>query len=389
MHRANRISVAQNAQFGTARGEISQVLGKQSGAETGHDLLIREDWHKKVWFFNAILTLPSVFSITSAYMTGICIAKLRMSPTGLANQGKFDMRIASAASNIIMRQCVSAALLTALACTTAVADDTDNKDVVVGFSVNSTQRDSDFAVTTRAQSIWQANSDVALGAHFVRERSEICADGRPCESPLVARWREDDRYAIGASLALPGLSFSFDYFNQSTNSAYDGDGLDFIALDTLSAAEMWAWSSPSLGQAFSRSQGFDLGLVCEIDAGAVGNLALDFQISRVTDQGVLIDDQLYNSDPYTKAAMGVGWQRGDFSGNLTSRFSQAANGLSDGEDSYSALDIDFAWQTPWRGSLQVGARNVLSTAPSENGSSDSNIDRFIGRVPYVRYYQDF
>lgn len=296
------------------------------------------------------------------------------------------MRIASAASNNL-GQIFAGAILVALSCSVVAAD--EEQDVQLGFTVDSSTLDGDNAIRTMAQGIWKPANDLSVGAHFIREQSEICTDGGPCQSASVARWREDDRYAIGASIALPGLSFSVDYFDESVSARYDGDGLDFITLDTMSAADMWAWSSPSLGQAFSRSQGFDLGLVCEIDAGVVGNLALDFQISRVTDQGVLVDDQRYNTDPYTRAAMGLGWQRGDFSGNLTSRFSQSAN-LDERDTTYSALDIDFAWQTPWRGSLQVGARNVLgSSVSNEGGTTDANIDRFVGRVPYVRYYQDF
>ena len=85
--------------------------------------------------------------------------------------------------------------------------------------------------------------------------------------------------------------------------------------------------------------------------------------------------------------MGLGWSRGSFSGNLVSRFSDVNNAES-ADTFYSSVDIDFAWRTPWQGSLSVGAKNLLGARP-EGQTSDVDFDRILGRVPYIRYHQDF
>lgn len=50
------------------------------------------------------------------------------------------------------------------------------------------------------------------------------------------------------------------------------------------------------------------------------------------------------------------------------------------------LDVNFAWRTPWNGSVSVGAKNVLNTRNDD--ALETQIDDLLGRVPYVRYQQD-
>ena len=92
--------------------------------------------------------------------------------------------------------------------------------------------------------------------------------------------------------------------------------------------------------------------------------------------------------PLNAAAFGVGWQKGTFRGDLTSRYLNVING-GDTEPGWTSFDVSFAWRTPWNASLSVGARNVLNNpAPASNGLSDAELENFFGRVPYVRYRQD-
>jgi hypothetical protein len=90
-----------------------------------------------------------------------------------------------------------------------------------------------------------------------------------------------------------------------------------------------------------------------------------------------------------QAAVQVGLFRGPFSGGITGRVLRPAGGLEAPGALWGGLDIGFAWRTPWRGELSIGARNVVggSREPLPAPAAPV-IDEATARTPYVRYTQD-
>lgn len=90
-----------------------------------------------------------------------------------------------------------------------------------------------------------------------------------------------------------------------------------------------------------------------------------------------------------QAALQVGLFRGPFSGGITGRVLRPSGGLESPGSLWGGLDIGFAWRTPWRGELSIGARNVVggSREPVPAPAAPV-IDEATARTPYVRYTQD-
>jgi hypothetical protein len=90
-----------------------------------------------------------------------------------------------------------------------------------------------------------------------------------------------------------------------------------------------------------------------------------------------------------QAAVQVGLFRGPFSGGITGRVLRPTGNLEAPGNLWGGLDIGFAWRTPWRGELSIGARNVVggSRQPLPAPAAPA-IDEATARTPYVRYTQD-
>jgi hypothetical protein len=87
-----------------------------------------------------------------------------------------------------------------------------------------------------------------------------------------------------------------------------------------------------------------------------------------------------------QAAVQLGLAYGAFSGGITGR---AVRTPGVAEPLWSGLDIGFAWRTPWRGELSIGAQNVTGRAGGPlQGPVAPVLDEATARTPYVRYTQD-
>ena len=130
----------------------------------------------------------------------------------------------------------------------------------------------------------------------------------------------------------------------------------------------------------------DVSLTCELATEAWGELELGLQFSRwqQADSLSLTGTETSAAEPGRAAALALGWRLGAFSGDLRGRYMEmlGTNPLSPRE----TLDVNFAWRTPWNGSVSVGAKNVLNTRNDD--ALETQIDDLLGRVPYVRYQQD-
>ncbi|MEM9532652.1 MAG: TonB-dependent receptor [Pseudomonadota bacterium] len=283
----------------------------------------------------------------------------------------------------------AAAVLAGLvACGPALAQDTlpsiyvadhdpaENIDLIVGpklefrliRSANAAQTG-----TTRTEGIWRPLDRIAVRAAYQNPPLDhllLCGEDGYC-APASTRLANEDTpsYALGASWQFSrALNLNVDYSNRQSR-----------LVDA-------PWESNALS--FSGAEAVDVSLTCDIDAGNWGELELGLQVSRFAGMDYRMGQPLDATEPLNGAALGLGWQKGVFRGDLTSRYLDVVNNGQQ-DNGWSALDISFAWRTPWNASLSVGARNVLNNpAPSTNGLSDAELENFFGRVPYVRYRQD-
>ena len=196
-----------------------------------------------------------------------------------------------------------------------------------------------------------------------------------------------DAYSVGAIWAPSDrFSVSLDYFSRPVL-------MDHSALSMPVAAKSFGRPSvslaPSWQNALATAEGLDVNMALALPSARLGQLALGFEVAKILPDG---DSVNLVPEPFTRAIMDLGWAAGDFRGSLVSRYlsDQSANSEV---NSWTSLDLNLAWRMPWRGSLSVGARNVLdSQAPRIGGitseSFESGMGDSLGRVPYVRYQQD-
>ena len=160
---------------------------------------------------------------------------------------------------------------------------------------------------------------------------------------------------------------------------------------------------PALNLSGFKTNGWDLNFDYTIDT-AIGrwNPFLDVSYVGRFDQetvpGTGFDTLLTVGAPDLRANLGVNWSHGDFGASLI------ANHIGDNEgqvgnqtsqvSSWTTLDAQVSWATPWKGKVTLGVRNLADRDPPLNNVIfqhpfyvNSQYD-FLGRVPYVRYTQD-
>jgi iron complex outermembrane receptor protein len=115
--------------------------------------------------------------------------------------------------------------------------------------------------------------------------------------------------------------------------------------------------------------------------------------------GTGFDDFIGLSVPDTKAQAGVNWSFGDFAAGIVSTYigdsEQDVAGTTQRIGSWTTTNLQASWTAPWNGKVTLGVRNVGDREPPLNNVAfghpfyaNSQYD-FYGRVPYVRYEQNF
>ncbi len=107
--------------------------------------------------------------------------------------------------------------------------------------------------------------------------------------------------------------------------------------------------------------------------------------------------------PDTRAALTLGWAMGDFGatligdmiGDSSQTITVAGQPITVNIPHWVTWDLQGTWNTPWQGKVTVGVRNIGDKAPPLDNQIisspfylNSQYD-FYGRVPYVRYEQNF
>lgn len=102
--------------------------------------------------------------------------------------------------------------------------------------------------------------------------------------------------------------------------------------------------------------------------------------------------------PRYQMTLGNNWQYGDFNvaWNIRRVGSTEQNDSNDNPgkiDPWTTHDLQGSYKTPWNGTVTLGIRNVAGEAPPLNPAENRNYNLGLyngyGRVPYIRYTQDF
>ncbi|MCO7225025.1 TonB-dependent siderophore receptor [Pleionea sp. CnH1-48] len=98
--------------------------------------------------------------------------------------------------------------------------------------------------------------------------------------------------------------------------------------------------------------------------------------------------------PDFRYTLGAQWSLGDMGASLFMRYIDEAQDGTNTLDSWRTFDIQFTYNTPWDGQIAVGATNLTNEEPPQSATFghpfyDSEVHDIFGRVPYVRYTQNF
>jgi len=100
-------------------------------------------------------------------------------------------------------------------------------------------------------------------------------------------------------------------------------------------------------------------------------------------------------DPENRVQATLNWALGDFGANFTMNYIDDADyeALDASLSSYTTYDLQVFYNTPWNGTVTVGAKNLFDEDPPTSANIGSPfysnyLYDVYGRVPYVRYTQD-
>ena len=151
-----------------------------------------------------------------------------------------------------------------------------------------------------------------------------------------------------------------------------------VGVDYLDPDESSMMDGATFNGLTESNPGLDMNVA--LDAGFLGELAVGFRVRQSSNATIV--DVIPNEDFNPITSLGLGWSRGEFSGQLDAH----QYPLESGESQGAMIDIDFAWRTPWQGTVSLGARNILDAREMDGSTIDSTgFDQMYGRMPYVRY----
>lgn len=156
-------------------------------------------------------------------------------------------------------------------------------------------------------------------------------------------------------------------------------------------------------------EGVNLNLNFGMRVGHIGELLLDLQLDRFRrSPNALLHSESpllqlipglpaaeLRDDYSSAAALGLGWQGGPFSADVTGQYQQLPLWLGDdvSGEGFRSFDIEFSWRAPINASISVGVSNLLNELPAAAmGASELPVEEAVegiyGRIPYVRYKHD-
>jgi iron complex outermembrane receptor protein len=181
-----------------------------------------------------------------------------------------------------------------------------------------------------------------------------------------------------------------------------------IARDPVSGAILYAQRGFSNRGTLS-TNGVDLNVRTTFDLADWGQLANQLQVGYVNDYSFDGGDDLTGNPGYPefRATLQTQWTYGDFNvawsiSHVDSTLSGAGlNVIGGGSDygyartlpSWTTHDLQATWSAPWNGKIILGVTNLADKDPPvdpfEGRGFNFNLYDGYGRVPYVRYTQNF
>lgn len=159
---------------------------------------------------------------------------------------------------------------------------------------------------------------------------------------------------------------------------------------------------PRINRFKVQTRGLDVQLSWQVGAGRLGAFDTRLQWTRVLefeepdeqDRTLLRDKVGEVGFPEDRARLVMSWESGDYSAAVVGNYIGEQEGaFFDPEaerSSWTTWDLQLGYATPWNGLITVGARNVFDRDPPHNEDGwDTNQYDIFGRVPYIRWEQDF
>mgnify|MGYP001082652107 CR=1 FL=1 len=209
----------------------------------------------------------------------------------------------------------------------------------------------------------------------------------------------------GQWLAAPGLQLGLGAFTGQQpimSSTTDPFGSAAASLPTRPIA--------ALNDVVDQVDGVSMNLSFGLQAGRIGDLILDLELSRYrrSPESFALRSGLFDapaelgvnplntmeSQYQTAGQLGLGWRRNQFSADLVGQYQELPYwfGSEVGGEGFNSFDIEFSWRAPVNTSISVGISNVLDSRPEAANSVDQamhdSIDSIYGRIPYVRFKHD-
>lgn len=244
---------------------------------------------------------------------------------------------------------------------------------------------------------------------------------------------------------VTGLDFSLDWYKVEIDNLIASDSVTDILQDcylrgiaercTLFTRDPTDFHINALNFSLTNkgrleTEGYDLGVRYKLPETAYGNFSVDWQVSYISEYNLWANN---NPDTVpqpsvsfagtfrTRSNLGLDWQFGDFGATWTARYFSAmkegcvitdefdedycnipdyvAPDVPDGlplrrVGSNTFHDVQFRYNTPWNGTVSVGANNVtdhkgplMFSAPNNQFAYYGGFD--IGRTVYMKYQQRF
>ncbi|HSX63729.1 MAG TPA: TonB-dependent receptor, partial [Pseudoxanthomonas sp.] len=159
---------------------------------------------------------------------------------------------------------------------------------------------------------------------------------------------------------------------------------------------------PTINGAKQTSRGLDFEANYRLDTG-IGTFASKLTWSHVLEYDYTPVSSGVNElagtagYPENRGQLVLGWSKGDFSTSVITNYIDGSSNPDPDEvlPSWTTFDFQASVSVPWNAKITIGVRNVGNKMPPFNDSLygfpfyDNSIYNIYGRVPYMRYEQNF
>jgi iron complex outermembrane receptor protein len=212
--------------------------------------------------------------------------------------------------------------------------------------------------------------------------------------------------------AMDRLSFSLDYYNiklkgqiasltvqQILNAENATNGSPFVIRNPNGTVFIINAIQQNLNGTNTDGWDFDGKYNFDTDWGTFGQELTYSRVHKFTTTFAdgtqqTLDQTVYA--PKQRAQLVLDWKKGDFSAAVEGDF---IGKVHSGDGSYdigawTTWDVQAAWKTPWNGKVTMGVRNIGGRVPPLDAGLgtpfyNNSLYNWLGRVPYLRYSQDF